>query len=650
MNLNRFNRQNVIYKITQDIDLQGATLTIPVGCTLDFQGGTFRNGVIIFNNTSVKSSDYRIFYDITIQGTLLNSINATWLGVTPANADNSAMLSILSLDETPISIFFPRGTYKFAGSLTLNNYKKLIGEDKDNTVLQYTGNGNFINVGSQNMEEFTNATGSRTYYLQISNMSIQATNTAANFLYGGVAESLFSDLKFSGWGKVLYLNNSWSNTFNNIVVKNCTTVGSVGQEFNNAVFQSCMFNSCEYGFTDIMGQSILFNGCSFQAFTTCVFVPILDRVPDSYLRLEAFNLIGCYVETSNRFFDLYNYEFFLKGFNIIGNTINLTRTTEPAFRIYNKGIRPPTGAIMNNKFRIYGEGRQPLVQITGYSDIAVIFNDSTAGFVTTTGESPNPLVDVTAAQEEHSMITGEVKTIQINQNPLSIAGKLPVGAEVYDNGNAGGRPAYLWKQGLVEILRINIIGNATQNGDIIINAGGKTYTIPITSGMTPEQSRQALFAAYYDDYLPSLNPSDTYVWLSAKEVGPKAAASISNTCGVTTEILLNRAGTNNSWVDVYGHTYSVIRGTTEQRPTLNNNNDYGYEYFDATVGIPIYWKGSLWVRSDGTDVSKPNKGNTASRPTGLAFNDRGFQYYDTDLSKLILWQGTKWVNTDSTNA
>lgn len=45
----KFNKPDIIYKITQDIDLSGGTLTIPSGCTLDFQGGTISNGTIIGN-------------------------------------------------------------------------------------------------------------------------------------------------------------------------------------------------------------------------------------------------------------------------------------------------------------------------------------------------------------------------------------------------------------------------------------------------------------------------------------------------------------------------------------------------------------------------------------------------------------------------
>ena len=59
----RFKRTNTVYKITQDIDLEGNTLTIPEGCTLDFQGGSFFNGVINGNQTSIKAAITQIFKD-----------------------------------------------------------------------------------------------------------------------------------------------------------------------------------------------------------------------------------------------------------------------------------------------------------------------------------------------------------------------------------------------------------------------------------------------------------------------------------------------------------------------------------------------------------------------------------------------------------
>lgn len=44
---------NTIYEIRYDFDLNGQEITVPEGCVLDFQGGSFVNGTIILNNTKV---------------------------------------------------------------------------------------------------------------------------------------------------------------------------------------------------------------------------------------------------------------------------------------------------------------------------------------------------------------------------------------------------------------------------------------------------------------------------------------------------------------------------------------------------------------------------------------------------------------------
>lgn len=39
-------------------------------------------------------------------------------------------------------------------------------------------------------------------------------------------------------------------------------------------------------------------------------------------------------------------------------------------------------------------------------------------------------------------------------------------------------------------------------------------------------------------------------------------------------------------------------GITASRPTRNMY--VGKQYFDTTIGKPIWWNGSIWVKSDGT--------------------------------------------------
>lgn len=67
----RFNSAGKIYKITQDIDLGHGILTVPSGCTLDFQGGNITNGTIILDRTLVLplGLDITKYIYATITGT-----------------------------------------------------------------------------------------------------------------------------------------------------------------------------------------------------------------------------------------------------------------------------------------------------------------------------------------------------------------------------------------------------------------------------------------------------------------------------------------------------------------------------------------------------------------------------------------------------
>lgn len=65
------NKENTIYEIRYDFDLNGQEITIPEGCVLEFQGGSLSNGTIILNNTKILPyggviKDY--FITATIEG------------------------------------------------------------------------------------------------------------------------------------------------------------------------------------------------------------------------------------------------------------------------------------------------------------------------------------------------------------------------------------------------------------------------------------------------------------------------------------------------------------------------------------------------------------------------------------------------------
>lgn len=68
---NKFKKDNVTYKITKDYDLEGSTLIIPVGCTLDFQGGSLNDGTVNLNNSKILPQGCNIsdYITATVSGT-----------------------------------------------------------------------------------------------------------------------------------------------------------------------------------------------------------------------------------------------------------------------------------------------------------------------------------------------------------------------------------------------------------------------------------------------------------------------------------------------------------------------------------------------------------------------------------------------------
>lgn len=72
---------NTIYNIQYDYDLNGAEITVPENCVLQFDGGCLSNGKITGNNTCVQSEPVKVFDNITFDGSFrIKSIFAEWFG------------------------------------------------------------------------------------------------------------------------------------------------------------------------------------------------------------------------------------------------------------------------------------------------------------------------------------------------------------------------------------------------------------------------------------------------------------------------------------------------------------------------------------------------------------------------------------------
>lgn len=114
-----FNKENTIYKITNDFDLDWKAIMIPKGCVLDFQGGSFKNGTIIFQDTTIRADKDGIFTDMYWDGQVTNPVNVNWFKTVSDDGTidwSSILYYVFRMDMGVITgnntIYFPEGIYE----------------------------------------------------------------------------------------------------------------------------------------------------------------------------------------------------------------------------------------------------------------------------------------------------------------------------------------------------------------------------------------------------------------------------------------------------------------------------------------------------------------------------------------------------------
>ena len=107
------NESNTIYEIRYNFDLNGEEITIPNNCTLKFEGGSFSNGIIHGNNTSIKASAV-VFHSVSLKtGSFQGDIYAEWF---------ESIQEALNSSE---SVVLTKSTYNLTSPIKLNENNKL---------------------------------------------------------------------------------------------------------------------------------------------------------------------------------------------------------------------------------------------------------------------------------------------------------------------------------------------------------------------------------------------------------------------------------------------------------------------------------------------------------------------------------------------
>lgn len=230
---NRFNRTNVIYKITRNIDLAGGILTIPAGCTLDFQGGTITNGTIIGNVTKIRANSRRVFENVTINGLWSQEIiYSDWFDFkkSPSIDDSLNFRNLMALcsDSINNTVYISGGDY----------YTNV---DTEVTVMDVASNTTIYNSGVFHIIP-TNQDTYRFFRVQDKNnitisggtlIGDKDTHTGSSGEWGhgisiqGSANVLIQNITFSSfWGDGLEVSSSTTGKSKYVTIENCTITNS----------------------------------------------------------------------------------------------------------------------------------------------------------------------------------------------------------------------------------------------------------------------------------------------------------------------------------------------------------------------------------------------------------------------------------------
>lgn len=373
LNQSMISKENTIYIIQYDYNLNKQTITIPSGCVLQFEGGSINNGTINGNNSIIYATPNSI-KDIDIIGLWNNKEVSTNIF---KKKDAKAIKNALVLSN---KILLEPVIYEIDTPIQLIS-NKIIEGTGENCVLKATSNVECvidlaINDGNNSIQN-----------LNIRNVTIDGDNKAVigikcNYLsfnseltHLNVYRCLEAGLSVTkAWYCSFNTINSWYNKYGLFITGESSTINSIS--FNNCTFN---YNNNAAFITNNAGYDIQFISSTFENSTEEHIV--IDKI------YQVINFIGCYCEgntTCLKIVPTYNNS---AGINIVGGYYN-TRLSEytagiPIFNIGNIGF-----------FNMYGVH---CMYLSNSSDYMIVTNALTNHLIfTTTGGLSASSLDVKA--------------------------------------------------------------------------------------------------------------------------------------------------------------------------------------------------------------------------------------------------------------
>lgn len=230
-----FDKTNTIFKITQDLDLKRGALLLLEGCTLDFQGGSIKNGKIFGNNTGIKAGLRKIFEpsNLEISGTWnITESYPEWFGAVGDGVKDCTVAIQKTIDSFRGKIQLCPHTYLVSSTIKL----------KSERILNGVGSGAYFQGGGY--ERLTVILPSKEFNgNSVISIDPQNSSDTAAYCYGISVNKLLIDCtnvvnKDYTILKIRSLSNSDEFTDIKIINNNNNTALDVGISDNAGAFES----------------------------------------------------------------------------------------------------------------------------------------------------------------------------------------------------------------------------------------------------------------------------------------------------------------------------------------------------------------------------------------------------------------------------
>lgn len=134
--------QGAMYIVEEEIDLRKASVKLPQGAILQFEGGRFSNGTIVGNASCIVAGKYEIFNNIDLDGSWsIDGIPVEWFGAVANSLETDCSKAINKAVSTGVSISSPAllgaGTYYTKSTIDMPEKAALIGSNPSSSTVRY---------------------------------------------------------------------------------------------------------------------------------------------------------------------------------------------------------------------------------------------------------------------------------------------------------------------------------------------------------------------------------------------------------------------------------------------------------------------------------------------------------------------------------